>query len=107
MANVVGERVAAGFEDVISARGGGCGEYELDPFATFFESFELLPTMQFLTPRLGPENTKGATGGRAFLTEFCLYIQNSKLAGVNRKGLESLYLARIHWVRGNRVVSAY
>lgn len=40
-ADVVGEGVSPGFEDVVSARGGGRHEFEFDPFATLFESAEL------------------------------------------------------------------
>ena len=40
-ADVVGEGVSPGFEDVVSARGGGRHEFEFDPFATLFESAEM------------------------------------------------------------------
>jgi len=51
--DVVGEGVSGGFEDAISVRGGGCHEFEFDPLAAFFESSELLPTLQF-HPKIRP-----------------------------------------------------
>lgn len=71
-ADVVSERVSPGFEDVISVRGGGRHEKKFDPFATLFESLEMMPMIHWL-PLTCPENTKGATGGPR-LSENLFYI---------------------------------
>ncbi len=103
--DVVGEGVSPGCEYVMAMQCGLRHELEFDPLATLLEV--LPPTIHLPRPEIRPKKAKGATGGRAFLTEFALYIQNSKLEGVNRKGWGSLYWVRFHRVTSNRVVSAY
>jgi hypothetical protein len=74
-ADVVGERVSAGLEDVIAARGSGRHELQFDPFATFLKSAELSPTLHPSRPKTRPEKTKGATGGPR-LSEYLVYISS-------------------------------
>ena len=105
--NVVFESLAPGFEYVVSVQSGGGHEQQFDPFAALLESFETLPFFRLHTPRFVPIK-KARPIGRAFVfLKFALYIQNIKMAGVNRQGFRTLYFKCFQRVRANRVISAY
>ena len=65
-ADVIGERVSVGFQDVIAAPRPGHDELQFDPLAAFFECAEISPTLHPLPPLTRPKTRKARPWGRAF-----------------------------------------
>jgi hypothetical protein len=90
---------------MVSTRGGLRHELKFDPFAAFLESAEFSPPLHrpaLVRPdKIRPDTDSSRKYERrdqwaAPFSLFSLYIQHSKLAGVNRQGLGTLYLEWFH-----------